>query len=156
MHVYFWLCAEHSIWKILKIIWDSEWCSLTSQYLLLLFELTVVNSGYKDHFVFSVTFFCFVSWFYLFIWLHWVLVVAWGIFSYGLWTLSSGMWDLVPRPWIQPDLPALGTQSLSHWTTREVPQSSLLLAFFLFQILVPLIHAILEAFLSFQTHIFPF
>ena len=156
MHVYFWLWAEHSIWKFLKIIWDSVWCSLTSQYLLLLFELTVVNSEYKDHFVFCVTFFCFVSWFYLFIWWHWVLVVAWGIFSYGLWTPGSGMWNLVPRPWIQPEPPALGTQSLSHWTTREVPQSSLLLAFFLSQILAPLIHAILEAFLSFQKHIFPF
>ena len=34
--------------------------------------------------------------------------------------LSCGMWDLVPGPGIEPGLPALGTQSLSHWTTREV------------------------------------
>ena len=29
---------------------------------------------------------------YLFIWLHWVLVVAHGIFSYVMQTLSCGMW----------------------------------------------------------------
>ena len=34
--------------------------------------------------------------FYLFIWLHQVLVAAWGIFSCGVWNLSCGMWDLVP------------------------------------------------------------
>ena len=33
------------------------------------------------------------------------------------------MWDLVP----QPDAPALGSQSLSHWTTREVPLNPLLI-----------------------------
>ena len=51
---------------------------------------------------------------YLFIWLHWVLIVAHGIFS-------CGMWDLVPWPGIELRSPALGTQSLSHWTTRVVP-----------------------------------
>ena len=33
------------------------------------------------------------------------------------------MWDLVPQPGIQPRPPALGVQSLSHWTTREVPET---------------------------------
>ena len=37
-------------------------------------------------------------------------------------TLSCGMWDLVPRPGIKPEPPALGMWSLSHWTIREVPQ----------------------------------
>ena len=37
----------------------------------------------------------------------------------GMFTCS--MWNLVPRPGIEPRLPALGVQSLSHWTTREVP-----------------------------------
>ena len=34
---------------------------------------------------------------------------------------TCGMWD--PAPWsgIEPRPPALGAQSLSHWTTREVP-----------------------------------
>ena len=30
------------------------------------------------------------------------------------------MWDLVPRPGIEPGPPALEAQSLSPWTTREV------------------------------------
>ena len=51
---------------------------------------------------------------YLFIWLHWVLVGAFGIFSWS-------MWDLVPWPGIEPGPPALGAWSLSHWTSREVP-----------------------------------
>ena len=49
----------------------------------------------------------------LFIWLHQVLVAACGIFSYG-------MWDIVPWPGIEPRPLALGTWSLSHWTTKEV------------------------------------
>ena len=35
--------------------------------------------------------------------------------------LSCSMWDLVPWPGIESRPPALGAQSLSHWTTREVP-----------------------------------
>ena len=31
------------------------------------------------------------------------------------------MWGLVPWPGIEPGPPALGTGSLSHWTTMEVP-----------------------------------
>ena len=31
------------------------------------------------------------------------------------------MWDLVPQPGIEPRMPALGAQSLTHWITREVP-----------------------------------
>ena len=50
-----------------------------------------------------------------------LLVVACGIFSCGTRILSCGMWDLVPRPGIEPGPPALGAQSLSHWTAREVP-----------------------------------
>ena len=33
------------------------------------------------------------------------------------------MLDLVPQPGIKPGAPALGARSLTHWTTREVPQS---------------------------------
>ena len=40
--------------------------------------------------------------------------------SWGMRTLSCGMWDLVPWPGIEPRHPALGAWSLSHWTTREV------------------------------------
>ena len=38
--------------------------------------------------------------------------------------LSCGIWDLVSRPGIEPRPPALGTWSLSHWATREVPLRS--------------------------------
>ena len=41
--------------------------------------------------------------------------------SYGMQDLSCGVWDLVPRPGIEPWAPALGARSSSHWTTREVP-----------------------------------
>ena len=56
---------------------------------------------------------------YLFIWLHWILVAAsrssfflatCRIFSWVMWTLSFGMWDLVPWPGIR--LGAL------HWECR--------------------------------------
>ena len=40
----------------------------------------------------------------------------------SMWTLSWGMWDLVPWPVVEPGSPALEAQSLSHWTTKEVPQ----------------------------------
>ena len=46
-----------------------------------------------------------------------VFIVACEIFSYD-------MWDLVPWSGIEPGPPALGAWSLSHWTTREVLESS--------------------------------
>ena len=33
---------------------------------------------------------------------------------------SCSMWDLVPRPGMEPGLPALWAQSPSHWTTGDV------------------------------------
>ena len=36
-------------------------------------------------------------------------------------SFSCSMWNAVPQPGIKPRLPASGAQSLSHWTTREVP-----------------------------------
>ena len=51
-----------------------------------------------------------------------IFVVACGIFSPGLCTLSWGLWDLVPWPGREPRPLALGTLSLSHWTTVEVPK----------------------------------
>ena len=40
---------------------------------------------------------------------------------FGMPGLSCSMWVLVSQPGIKPGPPALGTQSLSHWTTWEVP-----------------------------------
>ena len=53
--------------------------------------------------------------FYIFIWLCQILAAAGGIFSWGV-------WDLDPCPEIKSRTPALGAQSLSHWTTREGPR----------------------------------
>jgi len=50
----------------------------------------------------------------LYIWLCWVFVEAYRIFS-------CSMWDLVLWPGIKPKPLALGAWSLTHWTTREVP-----------------------------------
>ena len=51
----------------------------------------------------------------------------------GVWGLivSCRMWDLVARSGITSGLPALGTWSLSHWTTREVPLNLNLILIFL-------------------------
>ena len=40
--------------------------------------------------------------------------------AYSFFFLACGI--LVPRPGIEPMLPALGAQSLSHWTTWKVPK----------------------------------
>ena len=37
--------------------------------------------------------------------------------------LSCGMHDLVPWLGMESGPPALGVQSLGHWTTREVPET---------------------------------
>ena len=42
-------------------------------------------------------------------------------FSWGIPTLSSCTWDLVPWPGIEFGPPEFGAGSLSHWATREVP-----------------------------------
>ena len=52
--------------------------------------------------------------FYLFTWLHRVLVAACE-------TISWSMWDLVLQPEMKPGPPAWGVWSLRHWTTGEVP-----------------------------------
>ena len=36
--------------------------------------------------------------------------------------VAACMWDLVLRPGIKPRPPVLGSRSLPHWTTREVPR----------------------------------
>ena len=43
------------------------------------------------------------------------------LLSCSMWTLSCGMWDLGLWPGIEPRPPALESQSLSDWTTSEVP-----------------------------------
>ena len=61
----------------------------------------------------------------LFSWRSLIFIMARGIFSCSMQTLSCDMWNLVPQPRIRLGPPALGVQSLSHWTTSEVPRFSL-------------------------------
>ena len=82
----------------------------------------------NKHSLYGVQHFILLLNIYLFIWLHQVLIVAHRIFivagrifNFNRPTLSCGIWDLVPWPGIEPGSPALGVQSLSHWSTREVP-----------------------------------
>ena len=53
------------------------------------------------------------------------------IFNLAALGLSCCMQDLAPCPGIELRPPALGVQSLSHWTTREVPPWSFLWAVWL-------------------------
>ena len=60
--------------------------------------------------------------------LHSWTQVCKGLFSFFLKNiyfpvsdLSCEMWDLVPLPGIELEPPGLRVQSLSQWTTREVP-----------------------------------
>ena len=59
---------------------------------------------------------------FIYLWLCWVLVAACGLLAAVCKLLvTARMRDLVPRPGIEPGPPALGVQSLTHWTIREVP-----------------------------------
>ena len=49
--------------------------------------------------------------------------------SCGMRALTDGMWFLVPCLGMESGPPVLGVQSLSHWTTREVPISPYLKGF---------------------------
>ena len=46
--------------------------------------------------------------------------------NYCMHSLSRSIWDLVPWPGIEPGPPALGTWSLNHWATREIPKLAIL------------------------------
>ena len=89
------------------------------------YKLFLEKDGGWQWWVFLFTLYFVFSFFFfnLFIWLCQALVVTNMIFN--LWwagrVFSCAMWDLVPWPGIEPRPPALGVQSLSHWTTREVP-----------------------------------
>ena len=69
----------------------------------------------------SISFFFLFFQIFLFIYLA-VSSLSCGMqdFSSSMWTLSYGIWNLLPQPGIKLGSPALGAQSFSHWTTREV------------------------------------
>ena len=49
------------------------------------------------------------------------LIVTCRVFSCSMQTLSCSMWDIVPRPGIEPWPSSLEAWTLSYWTIREVP-----------------------------------
>ena len=81
-----------------------------------------------------------IDWWIWWIWLHQIFLASRGIFRWGKqilshhtgtlylgrWTLSCGMWALIPwwrtKCWARP----LEPQSLSHWSSEEVPELVLL------------------------------
>ena len=67
--------------------------------------------------------------FYLFIFKYLFIYLFIYLAALGL---SCGMRDLVPWPGIESGPPALGAQSLSHWTTREVPPAILEFSLYVF------------------------
>ena len=52
--------------------------------------------------------------------------------------VAACMWDLVPRPGIEPGPPALVARSLTHWTTREIPQKPIIKRWFMGKFLLQL------------------
>ena len=65
--------------------------------------------------------------------IHCILYFRWHtihirsfFFFFGCVGLPGATWDLVPWSGIEPRPPELRAQSLSHWTTREVPCFSIL------------------------------
>ena len=60
--------------------------------------------------------------FFFLIWLCQVLVVDLqsSLWAHGI--FNCVMWNLIPWPGIKPRPPPLRTQSVSHWTTREIPR----------------------------------
>ena len=61
-----------------------------------------------------------------------ILVMPFGLLVVACELLVAAcIQDLAPGPGIEPGPPALGAQSLSHWTTREVLADTYLFDFFL-------------------------
>ena len=98
------VCAWYSLDRLLA--WSSTPVSFTSDlFSLILCHLLKSGTwilGYLNYFFF----------FFL------LILFIYDLAALGL---SCGTWDLVPWPGTEPLPPSLGAWSLSHWTTREVP-----------------------------------
>ena len=129
---------------LLCVFFGKTYFHFLCPFLIGLFGGFFAIEGYDAvYFLFlSLTLFFFNVYFYLFIWLHQVFVVArrifnlrcdmWDFFSFLLFfflvmtcELSYRLWDLVPWPGMagmELGPPELGAQSPSHWTTMRSPQ----------------------------------
>ena len=59
-----------------------------------------------------------------FLYLQFIYHNIWQGLVWHMGSFSCGMWDLVLWPRNEPGAPALQAQTISHWTTREVPTVS--------------------------------
>ena len=78
-----------------------------------LYAIRVVSSAYLILLIINPAIFFFIVSLFIYLFIFIFYLAALG--------LSCSMRDLVPWPGIEPGPPALGAQSPSHWTTREVP-----------------------------------
>ena len=105
------LCIPPTLVLIFLIAFPTTLCIISSSvYLFVLWLLqTELGSIITEMSVFSFKQRYFLVWFLKIIYL-------------AVPDFSCSMWDLVLCLGIEPWPPALGAQSLSHWTTREVPR----------------------------------
>ena len=115
-----------SLWLFAVRIYVSRWWAVAGiqmdlfpKNFLISWSFLWNSSSFTHWILFKIRFYFFKR--NLFIWLCWVLVVARGIFSCGLQTLSCLRWDLVPWPGSEPRPPALGAQSLTTGAPGKSP-----------------------------------
>ena len=115
-----------SLWLFAVRIYISRWWAVAGiqmdlfpKNFLISWSFLWNSSSFTHWILFKIRFYFFKR--NLFIWLCWVLVVARGIFSCGLQTLSCLRWDLVPWPGSEPRPPALGAQSLTTGAPGKSP-----------------------------------
>ena len=134
-----------------KAVFDNCWCSLPVDFILYCFSnnsgensnlriwFIIFTQGFKSTVIIRLLFQgaethsvqSLFIYFLIFIYLAVPKLScdSWDLQSssqHAMKTLSCSMWNLVPSPGKEPQPPALGAQSLSHWTTRGSTLQSLL------------------------------
>ena len=100
------------------VITVCKWCCLwlTRKVTLTFtcYNTTCVNTAFYS--CFRIFLRCWIKWICLQLFIH--------LFIYFYWPRHAACGILVPQSGIEPTPPAVNVQSLSHWTTREVPESA--------------------------------
>ena len=107
--VYYWLCCKW-VQQLQKTIWS--FCKKVRVKIELPYGTSNLTSWYLPE-ENKNTNFIFI---YVFIYLPALDL------SCSMQTFDCGMWNLVSWPGIKPRPPAFGTQSFTHWITKEVPK----------------------------------
>ena len=97
------------------------------KYLVFLRFISIYMCVYIIYIFIHIMFCMFLFWFFKYLFLFIQLAVS-GL-SCTMQTLGCGRWDLVSWPGTEPGPPALGAESHSHWTTKEVPDLCVLKVF---------------------------